>query len=37
MVPPETPHSVRNVGLATRPSVATYIVEKGQPLLVLVD
>ncbi len=37
MVPPETPHSVRNVGSGDASELATYIVEKGQPLLVLVD
>jgi quercetin dioxygenase-like cupin family protein len=37
LVPPETAHSVRNVGTRTAAELATYIVEKGKPLLVLVD
>ncbi len=37
MVPPETPHSVRNVGSGDASELATYIVETGKPLLVLVD
>ncbi len=37
LVPPETPHSVRNVGPGNAAELATYIVEKGKPLLVLVD
>src|SRR5215475_2661346 len=37
LVPPETIHSVRNVGDANAAELATYIVEKGKPLLVLVD
>jgi quercetin dioxygenase-like cupin family protein len=37
LVPPETAHSVRNVGSQNAAELATYIVEKGKPLLVLVD
>jgi quercetin dioxygenase-like cupin family protein len=37
LVPPETVHSVRNVGSANAAELATYIVEKGKPLLVLVQ
>ena len=37
LVPPETVHSVRNVGGGNAAELATYIVEKGKPLLVLVD
>ena len=37
LVPPETVHSVRNVGSDRAAELATYIVEKGKPLLVLVD
>jgi quercetin dioxygenase-like cupin family protein len=37
LVPPETPHSVRNVGRRNAAELATYIVEKGKPLLVIVD
>ncbi|MBV8432619.1 MAG: cupin domain-containing protein [Solirubrobacterales bacterium] len=37
MVPPETVHSVRNVGDGPAAELATYIVEKGKPFLVLVD
>jgi quercetin dioxygenase-like cupin family protein len=37
LVPAETVHSVRNVGGANAAELATYIVEKGKPLLVLVD
>ena len=37
LVPPETVHSVRNVGGGTASELATYIVEKGRPLLELVD
>jgi quercetin dioxygenase-like cupin family protein len=36
LVPPETVHSVRNVGSANAAELATYIVEKGKPFLVLV-
>ena len=37
LVPAETVHSVRNVGSQSAAELATYIVEKGKPLLVLVD
>ena len=37
LVPPETVHSVRNVGSGNAAELATYIVEKGKPFLVLVD
>ena len=37
LVPPETVHSVRNVGNDNAAELATYIVEKGKPLLVLVE
>src|SRR6476469_7188557 len=37
LVPPETVHSVRNVGNRNAAELATYIVEKGKPLLVLAD
>ena len=37
MVPAETPHSVRNVGSGNAAELATYVVEKGKPFLVLVD
>ena len=37
LVPPETVHSVRNVGSANAAELATYIVEKGKPFLVLVE
>jgi quercetin dioxygenase-like cupin family protein len=37
LVPPETVHSVRNVGSGNAAELATYIVEKGKPLLVIVD
>jgi quercetin dioxygenase-like cupin family protein len=37
LVPPETVHSVRNVGNGNAAELATYIVEKGKPLLVIVD
>ena len=37
LVPPETAHSVRNVGGGNAAELATYIVEKGKPLLVLVE
>jgi quercetin dioxygenase-like cupin family protein len=36
-VPPETVHSVRNVGEGNAAELATYIVEKGKPFLVVVD
>jgi quercetin dioxygenase-like cupin family protein len=37
LVPPETPHAVRNVGSGNAAELATYVVEKGKPFLVLVD
>jgi quercetin dioxygenase-like cupin family protein len=37
LVPPETVHSVRNIGGGNAAELATYIVEKGKPLLVLVE
>jgi len=35
MVPAETVHSVRNVGDGTAAELATYVVEKGKPFLVV--
>jgi quercetin dioxygenase-like cupin family protein len=37
LVPPETVHSVRNVGSGNAAALATDIVEKGKPFLVNVD
>src|SRR4051794_7462288 len=37
MAPPETPHTLRNVGSGNATEPATYIVDKGKRLLVLVD
>jgi quercetin dioxygenase-like cupin family protein len=37
MVPPETVHAVRNVGTEPAAELATYVVEKGKPFLVVVD
>jgi quercetin dioxygenase-like cupin family protein len=37
LVPPETVHAVRNVGTGNAAELATYVVEKGKPFLVLVD
>ena len=37
MVPAETPHSVRNVGSGNSVELATYVVEKGKPFLVVVE
>ncbi len=37
LVPPETPHAVRNVGSGNAAELATYVVEKGKPFLVLVE
>ena len=37
MVPAETVHSVRNVGTGTASELATYVVEKGKPFIVLAD
>jgi len=37
MVPAETVHSVRNVGSGNAAELATYVVEKGKPFIVLAD
>jgi quercetin dioxygenase-like cupin family protein/predicted MFS family arabinose efflux permease len=37
LVPAETVHSVRNVGDGNAAELATYVVEKGKPFLVVVD
>ena len=37
MVPAERIHSVKNVGDGDAAELATYVVEKGKPFLVLVD
>jgi quercetin dioxygenase-like cupin family protein len=37
MVPAETVHSVRNVGSGNAAELATYVVEKGKPFIVLVE
>src|SRR5215218_7439695 len=36
-VPAETIHAVRNVGTANAAELATYVVKKGKPLIVLVE
>jgi quercetin dioxygenase-like cupin family protein len=36
-VPTETIHAVKNVGTANAAELATYVVEKGKPLVVLVE
>jgi quercetin dioxygenase-like cupin family protein len=36
-VPAETIHAVKNVGTANAAELATYVVEKGKPLLVLAE
>ena len=36
-IPDGTPHAVKNVGTSRAVELATYIVEKGKPLLVLRD
>ena len=36
-VPAETIHAVRNVGSGNAAELATYVVEKGKPLLVVVE
>jgi len=36
-IPAGTPHAVKNVGSGKAAELATYIVEKGKPLLTLVD
>jgi hypothetical protein len=37
MVPAETTHAVRNVGHGKAAELATYVVEKGKPFLVVVE
>ena len=37
MVPAEAVHAVRNVGDGNAAELATYVVEKGKPLITLVD
>ena len=37
LVPAETIHAVRNVGSGDAAELATYVVEKGKPLVVLVE
>jgi quercetin dioxygenase-like cupin family protein len=37
MVPAETVHSVRNVGSRNAAELATYVVEKGKPFIVLAE
>jgi quercetin dioxygenase-like cupin family protein len=37
IVPAETVHAVKNVGSGNAVELATYTVEKGKPLLVVVD
>jgi len=37
MVPAEAVHAVRNVGSGNAAELATYVVEKGKPLITLVD
>ena len=37
MVPAETVHSVRNVGRSNAAELATYVVEKGKPFIVLAE
>jgi hypothetical protein len=37
LVPPETVHAVKNVGSSNAAELATYVVEKGKPFLVVVD
>ena len=36
LVPAETVHAVRNVGEGNAGELATYVVEKGKPLLLVV-
>ena len=36
-VPAETTHAVKNVGTGNAAELATYVVEKGKPLVVLVE
>ena len=35
--PPETVHAVKNIGTGNAAELATYIVEKGKPFLVVID
>jgi quercetin dioxygenase-like cupin family protein len=37
MIPAETVHAVRNVGDGNAAELATYVVEKGKPFLVVVE
>src|SRR5262245_44376619 len=37
MVPADTVHSVRNVGSGNAAELATYVVEKGRPFIVLAE
>jgi len=37
MVPAETVHAVKNIGAGNAAELATYIVERGKPFLVVVD
>jgi quercetin dioxygenase-like cupin family protein len=37
LVPAETIHAVRNVGSGNAAELATYVVEKGKPLLMVVE
>ena len=37
MVPAEAVHAVKNVGTANAAELATYVVEKGKPLVVLAE
>lgn len=37
LVPAETIHAVKNVGRGNAAELATYVVEKGKPLVVVVD
>jgi quercetin dioxygenase-like cupin family protein len=37
MVPAETVHAVKNVGSGNAAELATYVVEKGKPLIVLAE
>ena len=37
LVPAETIHAAKNVGSGNAAELATYVVEKGKPLVVLVD
>jgi quercetin dioxygenase-like cupin family protein len=37
LVPAETIHAVRNVGTANAAKLAMYVIEKGKPLVVLVE